>query len=79
MNPYRALAVIAAVSVASSVLIVVIALHTLSRISDAGMFGIGLMAFDLSPNFHPAMGRVPASFEPKGLGGATGRGAEPPA
>jgi Ca2+-binding RTX toxin-like protein len=32
---------------------------------------------DLSPKFHPAMGRVPASFEPIGLGGATGRGAEP--
>jgi hypothetical protein len=34
-------------------------------------------AVDLSPKFHPAMGRVPASFEPIGLGGATGRGAEP--
>jgi hypothetical protein len=34
-------------------------------------------AADLSPKFHPAMGRVPASFEPIGLGGATGRGAEP--
>jgi hypothetical protein len=45
MNPYRALAVIAAVSVASSLLIVVFALHTLNRITDAGMFGIGLMAF----------------------------------
>ena len=32
---------------------------------------------DLSPKFHPAMGRVPTSFEPIGLGGATGRGAEP--
>ena len=31
----------------------------------------------LSPLFHPAMGRVPVAFEPMGLGGATGRGAEP--
>lgn len=31
----------------------------------------------LSPACHPAMGRVPVTFEPKGLGGATGRGAEP--
>jgi len=34
---------------------------------------------DLSPNFHPPTSRVPVTFEPKGLGGATGRGAEPPA
>ena len=34
---------------------------------------------DLSPNFHPPIGRVPATFEPNGLGEATGRGAEPPA
>jgi len=33
---------------------------------------------DLSPFFHPAMSRVPASFEPVWLGDATGRGAEPP-
>ena len=31
----------------------------------------------LSPACHPAMGRVPMTFEPKGLGGATGRSAEP--
>ena len=31
----------------------------------------------LSPMLHPAMGRVPLVFEPKGLGGATGRGAKP--
>src|SRR6266436_6778984 len=31
----------------------------------------------LSPLLHPAMGRVPLVFEPKGLGGATGRGVEP--
>jgi predicted NACHT family NTPase len=31
----------------------------------------------LSPACHPAMGRVPGWFDPKGLGGATGRGAEP--
>jgi hypothetical protein len=36
-------------------------------------------AFDLSPNFHPPMSRVPVTFEPKGLGEATGRGAEPSA
>ena len=35
-------------------------------------FGIGLSAL-----LHPAMGRVPVVFEPKGLGEATGRGAEP--
>jgi hypothetical protein len=33
---------------------------------------------DLSPAVHPAMGRVPVTFEPTRLGGATGRGAEPP-
>jgi len=32
----------------------------------------------LSPIIHPAMSRVPVSFEPIGLGGATGWGAEPP-
>jgi hypothetical protein len=32
---------------------------------------------DLSPFFHPPMSRVPVAFEPMGLGGATGRGAEP--
>jgi hypothetical protein len=31
----------------------------------------------LSPAVHPAMNRVPVAFEPIGLGGATGRGAEP--
>jgi diacylglycerol kinase family enzyme len=31
----------------------------------------------LSPACHPAMGRVAVTFEPKVLGGATGRGAEP--
>jgi hypothetical protein len=36
-------------------------------------------AFDLSPNFHPPISRVPVTFEPNGLGEATGRGAEPPA
>jgi hypothetical protein len=29
---------------------------------------------DLSPNFHPPMSRVPVTFEPNGLGEATGRG-----
>jgi hypothetical protein len=29
------------------------------------------------PAVHPAMSRVPAGSEPKGLGRATGRGAEP--
>jgi len=38
---------------------------------------LGGVAADLSPACHPAMGRVPVTFEPKGLGGATGRGAEP--
>lgn len=33
---------------------------------------------DLSPAVHPAMGRVPVTFEPTRLGGATGWGAEPP-
>jgi hypothetical protein len=32
---------------------------------------------DLSPDFHPAIGRVRSAFEPLGLGGATGWGAEP--
>lgn len=32
----------------------------------------------LGPSLHPAMGRVPVTFEPKWLGEATGRGAEPP-
>ena len=32
---------------------------------------------DLSPVGHPAMGRVPVTFEPTRLGGATGWGAEP--
>jgi len=32
---------------------------------------------ELSPETHPAMRRVLASFEPCWLGGATGRGAEP--
>ena len=45
MNPYLTLAIIAAVSVASSLLIVVFALRTLTTISDGGMFAIGLMAF----------------------------------
>lgn len=36
-----------------------------------------LLAGDLSPEFHPGISRVLASFEPDGLGGATGRGAEP--
>lgn len=31
----------------------------------------------LSPAVHPAMSGVPVTFEPIGLGGATGRGAEP--
>jgi hypothetical protein len=31
----------------------------------------------LSPTVHPAMGRVPMTFELRGLGEATGRGAEP--
>jgi hypothetical protein len=35
------------------------------------------MACDLSPNVHPAMGRILFSFEPVWLGEATGRGAEP--
>ena len=34
---------------------------------------------DLSPNFHPLISRVSVTFEPNGLGGATGRGAEPSA
>jgi len=34
---------------------------------------------DLSPNFHPPISGVPVTFEPNGLGEATGRGAEPPA
>jgi hypothetical protein len=38
-----------------------------------------LNAFGLSPSFHPAMGRIPVLYEPIGLGGATGRGAEPSA
>ena len=33
---------------------------------------------DLSPNSHPVEGRARSSFEPAWLGGATGRGAEPP-
>ena len=33
---------------------------------------------DLSPDFHPAISRVRSAFEPIGLGGATGWGAEPP-
>ncbi|MHC2376907.1 hypothetical protein ACVIHA_001282 [Bradyrhizobium liaoningense] len=33
----------------------------------------------LSPSLHPAMERVPVEYEPKGLGEATGRGAEPSA
>ena len=36
-----------------------------------------VIAGGLSPACHPAMGRVPMTFEPKGLGGATGRSAEP--
>jgi len=36
-----------------------------------------LIQIDLSPSLHPAMGRVPVTYEPVGLGGATGRGAEP--
>jgi hypothetical protein len=32
---------------------------------------------DLSPIFHPAIGRALGSFEPVWLGDATGRGAEP--
>lgn len=36
-------------------------------------------ASDLSPNFHPPISRVAVTFEPNGLGEATGRGAEPPA
>jgi len=31
----------------------------------------------LRPAIHPAMRRAPVTFEPNGLGGATGRGAEP--
>ena len=34
-------------------------------------------SIDLSPNFHPAMGRVLVTSEPIGLGGATGSSAEP--
>lgn len=33
----------------------------------------------LRPSLHPAMERVPVEYEPKGLGEATGRGAEPSA
>ncbi len=40
---------------------------------------IGDLSPDLSPFFHPAMGRVLVAFEPIWLGGATGRGAEPAA
>jgi hypothetical protein len=36
-----------------------------------------LQAIDLSPIFHPAIGRALGSFEPVWLGDATGRGAEP--
>ena len=32
---------------------------------------------EISPAVHPAMVRVPVAFEPGGLGGATGRDAEP--
>jgi hypothetical protein len=32
---------------------------------------------ELSPAGHPAMGRVPVTFEPTRLGGATRWGAEP--
>jgi uncharacterized SAM-binding protein YcdF (DUF218 family) len=37
----------------------------------------GIAPDDLSPFFHPVMGRVPLAFEPIRLGGATGWGAEP--
>lgn len=40
---------------------------------------VAMKYFDLSPNFHPPMSRVPVTFEPNGLGEATGWGAEPPA
>ena len=36
-------------------------------------------AYGLSPSLHPKMGRVAIVYEPIGLGGATGRGAEPSA
>lgn len=41
--------------------------------------GSVFMGDDLSPNFHPPISGVPVTFEPNGLGEATGRGAEPPA
>ena len=48
----------------------------MNRGSDAAKRAV-LKANGLSPLLHPAMGRVPLVFEPKGLGGATGRGVEP--
>src|SRR6266571_1406899 len=50
--------------------------HLLSN--NPGVRFLSCEPFDLSPFFHPAMSRVPASFEPVWLGDATGRGAEPP-
>ncbi|MHC2375665.1 hypothetical protein ACVIHA_000040 [Bradyrhizobium liaoningense] len=41
--------------------------------------GCGVIEGGLSPSLHPAMERVPVEYEPKGLGEATGRGAEPSA
>jgi hypothetical protein len=54
--------------------------HYLGRdvqLAEAAM--LKLEASGLSPSLHSGMGRVSVTFEPIGLGGATGRGAEPSA
>ena len=43
-NPFQAFTIVAGISVAGSLLIVIVALQTLSRISDAGMWAIAAMA-----------------------------------
>jgi len=47
--------------------------------TDSSLLGDGVRVLtDLSPNLHPDPGRIRSAFEPVGLGGATGRGAQPP-
>ena len=53
------------------------AYFTLNDYDGYSNFRILVNGYELSPLCHPAMGRVPASFEPCWLGDATGRGAEP--
>jgi len=48
-------------------------------LSDGSSYAATVKGRDLSPRSHPFVSRTRSSFEPVWLGGATGRGAEPPA